>query len=144
MRRYSVSSFSIPERGPIADLNTTPLIDVMLVLLIMFIMTVPVVSHKIAVDLPAPPPPDAERLEPAVYRLTLERDGGLTWNGMPVAESSLPARLAALRSEAASELHLAADGAARYEDYDRLLAVIKGAGITRLGLVGNARFAEGF
>ena len=139
MRRYSVSSFSIPERGPIADLNTTPLIDVMLVLLIMFIMTVPVMSHKIAVDLPTGTPP-ADSTEPVVYRLTLDGNGSISWNGAPIAERSLPARLAAVKAEANGELHLAADGAARYEDYDRILAHIKRAGIERLGLIGNERF----
>lgn len=139
MRRYTVSSFSIPERGPIADLNTTPLIDVMLVLLIMFIMTVPVMTHKIAVDLPTGTPPERSA-EPVVYRLALDSDGSLSWNGVRIAEQSLPARLGAVRDDANSELHLAADGSARYEDYDRVLAHIKRARIERLGLVDNARF----
>ena len=141
MRRYNVSSFAVPEPRPFVDLNTTPLIDVMLVLLIMFIMIIPVTNHKIAVDLPnGPPPPIAT--EPTVYRLTLEANGGLSWNGIPVPHAALPARLAAMKAEASSELHLAADGAARYEDYDRLLAVIKRAGVNRMGLVDNGRFVE--
>lgn len=139
MRRYSVSSFSIPEHGPIADLNTTPLIDVMLVLLIMFIMTVPVMSHKIEVDLPTPPV-DSNPVEPVIYRLNLGSNGAISWNGEPITEQSLPARLKAVETEPNGELHFAADGAARYEDYDRLLGHIKRAGIERLGLVDNARF----
>jgi biopolymer transport protein ExbD len=137
MRRHNVSSFAIPEPRPIVDLNTTPLIDVMLVLLIMFIMIIPVTSHKIAVDLPSGPTITSE---PTVYRLTLEANGSLSWNGISVPHAALPARLAAMKAEANSELHLAADGAARYEDYDRLLAVIKRAGINRMGLVDNGRF----
>ena len=131
----------VTAEAPISDLNTTPLIDVMLVLLIMFIMTMPMMTHKVAVDLPVETPPPVD-VKPVVYRLHLERDGHLRWNGMRISEASLLARLPAVRDEPGSELHLAADGAARYEDYDRLLAAIKGAGITRLGLVDNARFVS--
>lgn len=129
-------AFAVPMSEPIRDLNTTPLIDVMLVLLILFLVTIPITTHKVAVDLPQ----GEARADPVIHRLALMADGSLAWDGAPLGEAALPARLAALKAEAAT-LHLRADGAARYEDYDRVLAVIKGAGIERLGLVGNEGFA---
>ena len=132
-------AFAVPMSEPIRDLNTTPLIDVMLVLLIMFIVTIPITTHRVAVDLPQEAPKDASA-DPVIHRLALLADGSLAWDGAPLAEAALPARLAALKADAAT-LHLRADGAARYEDYDRVLATIKGAGIERLGLVGNEGFA---
>ena len=129
--------------APIAAINTTPLVDVMLVLLIMFIMIIPVTSHKVPVDLPAegpvrtPPPP--------VHRLDIRADGSLGWNGRPVAPAALPGRLAALAADPARpNLHLDADGEARYEQVDRILAQIRTAGVTRLGFVDNRRFARAF
>ncbi len=139
MRRH-MPPFAVSTGAPISDLNTTPLIDVMLVLLIMFIMTVPIATHKVPVDLPAGPP-RTETLPPIVHRLDLDAAGRLAWNGTPIAAAELPARLAAVKAEARSELHFRTDAATRYEDFDRVLAQVKGAGITRLGLVDNQRFA---
>ncbi|QPQ54241.1 biopolymer transporter ExbD [Allosphingosinicella flava] len=141
MRNYRpVPVFNAGHAAPIKDLNTTPLIDVMLVLLIMFIVTIPIGTHKVAVDLPQGPPPPVAA-DPVIHWLSLMADGGLTWDGAAIPESALPARLAAAKADAAAQLHLRADGAARYEDYDRVLAAIKSAGIERLGLVGNEAFA---
>jgi biopolymer transport protein ExbD len=132
--------YSVPSGAPISDLNTTPLIDVMLVLLIMFIITVPIATHKVAVDLPAPGGEPAE--PPVVYRLDMDATGGLAWNGRAIAEDGLAARLGAVRADRNGELHFRTDAATRYEDFDRVLAAVKGAGIERLGLVDNARFAD--
>jgi biopolymer transport protein ExbD len=111
----------------------------MLVLLIMFIITMPIATHKVAVDLPG----DGKSFaEPVVYRLGLDAAGRLDWNGAPIPEAQLPGRLAAMQTEANSELHFRTDGATRYEDFDRVLAAVKRAGVTRLGLVDNQRFAS--
>jgi biopolymer transport protein ExbD len=123
---------------PISALNTTPLIDVMLVLLIMFIITIPISTHKVALDLPGPPPP-VSPAEPLFHRLDMDAAGRIAWDGVPIAEADLPARLAAAR-ESDIELHFRADAETRYEDFDRVLAAVKRAGIVRLGLVGNERF----
>jgi biopolymer transport protein ExbD len=128
----------VPNPAPIAQINITPVIDVMLVLLIMFIITVPVMTHKVSLDLPIGPSTGAP---PVIYRLQLDTGGQLSWNGAPIAEASLPGRLGAVRSAPNAQLELSASGEARYEDYDRLLATVKRAGIDRLGLVGNAGFA---
>lgn len=138
MRRRS-PAFLVPNPAPIAQINITPVIDVMLVLLIMFIITVPVMTHKVTLDLPTGPSTGGA---PVIYRLHLDTGGQLSWNGAPIAEASLPGRLGAVRSAPNAQLELGASGDARYEDYDRLLAMVKRAGIDRLGLVGNAGFAD--
>ncbi|HYI65056.1 MAG TPA: biopolymer transporter ExbD [Allosphingosinicella sp.] len=130
--------------APIATINTTPLVDVMLVLLIMFIIIIPVASHKVPVDLP-PPDPAAIAVPPPVHRLDIAAGGGLAWDGAPLAAASLPARLRALAADPDRPvLHLNADGEARYEQVDIILADIARAGVTRLGFVDNRRFERAF
>jgi biopolymer transport protein ExbD len=140
-RRLSRRAFAAPADAPISALNTTPLIDVMLVLLIMFIITIPIMTHKVEVDLPAGPvEPQAP---PEVHELAMDDSGRLAWNGAPLGEAALPARLAAFKSLGANtELHFRAEGETRYEDFDRVLAVLKRAEIERLGFVGNERFVQ--
>ena len=128
-----------PAEMPMSELNTTPLIDVMLVLLIMFIITVPVATHKVPLDLPQGPP--ADRINPVVYRLEIDSAGLIRLDGAPLADSALPGRLAAIADDPAGELHLRADGETPYDRFDRVLAAVKRAGVTRLGMVGNERFA---
>ena len=124
---------------PIGDLNTTPLIDVMLVLLVMFIVTIPIATHKVELDLPTV---DGE-VQPQVFRLNMDAAGRLSWNGAPLAEAELPARLSAvIRAGPDGTLEFRADAEARYADFDRVLATVKRSGITSLGLVGNERFAR--
>jgi biopolymer transport protein ExbD len=127
--------------GPlISDLNTTPLIDVMLVLLIMFIVTIPIASHKVAIDLPSGPPPLRE--EPQIHELALDAGGGLSWDGATMAERALPSRLAAMKARQPDALlRLRADGSTRYEAFDRVLATVKRSGVDRLAFVGNESFA---
>ena len=125
---------------PIAVINTTPLIDLMLVLLIMFIITVPAATHKVPIELPSPNPyPQA----PApVHRLNLDAGGRLYWDGRPIADAELPARLARLSADPAEPvLHIGAESETRYERVDETLGAVRRAGITRLGFIGNHRFA---
>ena len=142
--RRQVHAFGTPLPGsanlPAPEINTTPLIDVMLVLLIMFIVTIPISSHKVPVDLPQDGP--VTDREPVIHRLTLDRDGALSWDGQAINDAALPARLAALKAETNAELHMQTDAEARYERFDQVLAQVKGAGIERLGMVGNAQFVR--
>jgi len=125
--------------APIVAINTTPLIDMMLVLLIMVIVAIPVSSHKVPLDLPAPGPVTAP---PPSHLLAILPSGALTWDGRPLAAEALGSRLSALQVDpVAPVLHLDAAGEARYERVDEVLAEIRRAGITRLGFVGNQRFA---
>jgi biopolymer transport protein ExbD len=142
-RRRRIVYAAVAEQ-PIATVNTTPLIDVMLVLLIMFIITIPTMTHSVKIDIPQGPPSVAP-IEPETHQLALDSASRLTWDGAPLAEGALPARLAAFRSAGPDGvLHFRAEADTRYEDFDRILADVKRAGVTRLGFVGNDRFARAY
>jgi biopolymer transport protein ExbD len=114
----------------------------MLVLLIMFIITLPLMTHSVKVDLP---PPGTVQQEPEIHRLEIDAASRLSWNGAPIAEAELPARLAAFRAASRDNvLHYRADPQTRYEDFNRVLADVKRARIERLGFVGNERFARAY
>jgi biopolymer transport protein ExbD len=125
--------------APIAEINTTPLIDMMLVILIMLIVAIPLTNHKVPLDLPPPVPGGTP---PPSHRLFIDAGGALAWDGRPLAAAALPGRLAALNADPRRPaLILDADGETRYERFDELLAAIRRAGVTRLGFVDNRRFA---
>src|SRR3954463_4001681 len=142
MRRPAPAFAAVPD-APIANLNTTPLIDVMLVLLIMFIVTVPIATHSVKVRLPVGPPP-ASRDEPNVHRLALDDGGRLYWDGAAIAEAALPGKLDGLMATHPDDgvLELQAEAGTRYEAFDRVLATVKRHGVERLGFVGNERFVH--
>ena len=132
---------SVAEPAPIIDLNTTPLIDVMLVLLIMFIITIPIQTHAVKIDVPTCnncPEPNAIKNE-----IGITRAGAILFNGKPMDEAGLRYELALVaRMRPAPELHLRPDAEARYEVVDRVLADIKRAEIKKFGLVGNEAYAN--
>ena len=133
------------EGEPMMEMNTTPLIDVMLVLLIMFIITLPIQTHAVKVDLPQnsqnnPNPVDAQK-----NKITIDAAGQTAWNGAPVDDVTLRQYLdasAALNPE--PELHFQPAPDARYEVVDRVLAVVKRSGITKLGFIGNEQYRNDF
>jgi biopolymer transport protein ExbD len=125
---------------PISDLNMTPLIDVLLVLLIMFIVTIPLQTHKVSLDLPKAAP---TTFEPDTIRNRITIDGAnvIRWNGAAVSAAqlrSLLQRTMALPLEPA--LDLAPDAEARFDLVDAVVADIRRAGVTRLGLPGNEAY----
>jgi len=129
--------------APIVAINTTPLVDVMLVLLIMFIIIIPAATHKVPLDLPAPGLPAPT--PPPSHRLDIAANGALAWNGVALPAQALQARLTAMAADPARpELHLNAAAEARYEQVDIILAQIQTAGITKLGFVDNARYRNAF
>lgn len=131
----------VQDDRPIAAINTTPLIDMMLVLLIMFIVAMPTRTHQVPLDLP-PPRPAPPETRP-VHRLDIDASGRTLWDGRMVAAPELRARLAMLAADPADPaLHLNADGAARYERVDQILADVHRAGVTRLGFVNNRAFVR--
>ena len=132
--------------SPMMDMNMTPLIDVLLVLLIMFIITIPVQTHAVKVDLPvnAPNPPQ-NIVDPVKNKVVILPDGTTTWNGVPVTDVTLRQYLDATKTMTPEpELHFQPDRQARYLVVDRVLAVIKRSGITKLGFIGNEQYRGDF
>ena len=129
------------EPQPMIELNMTPLIDVLLVLIIMFIITIPIQTNAVKIDLPKPAPV----LEPNPVRnlLTIAADGTTRWNGQVASDDSLVAVLnATQRMEPQPELHLRPEAMARYERVDEVLAMTKRAHVTRMGFVGNEDYRD--
>lgn len=129
----------------LSEMNTTPLIDVLLVLIVMLIMTIPVATHKVGIDLPNGPPPTTTRLDPVRNDLHIDRSGRTSWNGRQVDDRALAYLLGeAARLEPAPEVHFRPDADARYERVDEVLAMAKKAQVTKLGFVGNSAFVRAF
>lgn len=128
---------------PIGEINTTPLIDVMLVLLIMFIIVIPAITHKVPLQLPPGGPPDGPPT--ATERLDMGPTGALYWNGEAIERGALGARLETLLADPAEPLLVVrADGEATYNDVDHMLADVARAGVTRMAFSGNGDFARAF
>ncbi len=124
---------------PIATMNITPLIDVMLVLLVMLIITLPMTLHKVTIDLPTAQKPSNR--EPMIQRLHLSNDGITRWNGKAMDDTALTVQLRAAAA-AQDDLEFHTDANARYERFDQLIALTKRSGVTRIGFVDNRRFAR--
>ena len=118
-----------------AEINMTPLVDVMLVLLVIFMVTAPLLTHAVRIDLPqARSTPSVE--QPQTVTLSIDAKGTMRWDGEIVAAQDLGARLAqAARQDPQPEFQLRADRATRYEAIARLLAQVQQAGLVRVGLV---------
>lgn len=128
---------------PMMDINTTPLIDVMLVLLIMFIITLPVMTHAVKLDMPQSknqPPPDV-LVEP--IQLEVDWDGTVIWNGTPVQLGALEGYF---RVEAAKnpqpEVHVRPNRRAPYDTVAKVLALAQRNNMQRIGFVGNEQFMD--
>ncbi|WP_294122727.1 biopolymer transporter ExbD [Sphingomonas sp.] len=131
---------------PMMDINTTPLIDVMLVLLIMFIITIPPQSHAVKLDLPqnqqnqTPPP-----IDPVKNKVVITQGGAVLWNGAPVSLTQLRQFLDVTQQmDPIPELHLQPEPDARYELVDEVMAVTKQAKVTKMGFVGNEQYMTVF
>ncbi len=131
---------------PMMDMNMTPLIDVLLVLLIMFIITIPIQTHAVKVDLPQNDPnAQQQQIEPDKNKITIDPAGVVAWNGTPVDDITLRQFLdATTQLDPEPELHFQPDASARYETVDRVLAVVKRSGVTKLGFIGNEQYRNDF
>ena len=134
---------STKEPGVIIDINTTPLIDVMLVLLVMLIITIPIQLHSVNLNMPigTPPPP---LTEPVVITVDVDFDGTIYWNGEILAgKAALDERLtAAAAMPVRPEVHLRPNKLAEYKDVAMVMAAAQRLGVTKLGLVGNEQFVR--
>jgi biopolymer transport protein ExbD len=131
---------------PMMEMNTTPLIDVMLVLLIMFIITIPVQTHAVKVDLPVNDPNQKQPLiDPVKNKVSIDPTGAIFWNGTPVDKTRLQQYLeASVTMNPEPELHFQPDPQAKYEVVDTVLAVIKRSNVTKLGFIGNEQYYNDF
>ena len=127
---------------PMMDINTTPLIDVMLVLLIMFIITIPIQTHAVKLDLPvdqpnSPPPP----IDPVKNKVVITAGGEILWNGSPVSQEQLRQYLELSQQiQPIPELHLQPEPDAKYVLVDEVLAITKRARVEKMGFVGNEAY----
>ena len=134
------------EGEPMIDMNVTPLIDVMLVLLIMFIITIPIQTHAVKLDLPVnqnnqTPPP----IDPVKNKVVITAQGQILWNGGAVTMDQLRSYLdASQQMNPVPELHLQPEATARYELVDQVLAVTKQAHVQKMGFVGNEYYMNVF
>ncbi len=131
------------EDESMVDINTTPLIDVMLVLLIMFIITIPVMTHAVKLDMPrgqTQPPP----IPPEVIELEVDFDGTYLWNGTPVSdEGTLLSYLQnAATKDPQPEIHLRPNKRVKYDYVAKVLAASQRLGVRKIGFVGNEQFME--
>lgn len=122
-------------QAPMAEINVVPLVDVMLVLLIIFIITAPLLTHSVKIDLPK-----AESIanitRPQHVELAIRTDGSLFWNGEPVLLQQLDSRFSATVAQAPeTELHIRADKLAHYEHVARVMSIAAKAGMARIGFI---------
>jgi biopolymer transport protein ExbD len=131
---------------PMGEMNIVPLIDILLVLLVMMIITIPIQTHAVKLDLPVnqpnqTPPP----IDPIKNKVVVSGKGQVLWNGSPVTLQQLRAYLDATQQmNPIPELHLQPDATARYELVDEVLAVTKQARVQKMGFVGNEYYQNIF
>ncbi|HUL68332.1 MAG TPA: biopolymer transporter ExbD [Burkholderiaceae bacterium] len=124
------------------DINTTPLIDVMLVLLVMLIITIPIQLHAVNLNMPTGNPPPTE--PPQVITIDVDFDGTIFWNGdtIPTKEALEERLTQAAAMTVQPEVHLRPNKLAEYKDVAAVMAAAQRLGVTKLGLVGNEQFVQ--
>jgi biopolymer transport protein ExbD len=139
----NVGSNPMSEPEVMMDINTTPLIDVMLVLLIMLIITIPMQLHAVNLDMPTGKPP-TKTVEPEVIKVDIDAAGVVLWNQQPLANrADLELRLRQAKAQAVQpELHIKAHPKAKYEAVAGVLASAQRLGLTKLGIVGSEQFVN--
>ena len=131
------------EGEPMMDINTTPLIDVMLCLLIIFIMNIPLQTHAVKLDLPTGNPPPI--VNTVKNKITMDPTGQTFWNGQQVPLPQIRNYLdQTMQLPDPPELQIQPDPEAPYQYIDQLMAIVKDANVTKVGFVGNQNYANVF
>jgi biopolymer transport protein ExbD len=127
------------EGEPMVEMNTTPLIDVMLVLLIMLIVTLPIMTHAVKLDMPRPSDAPPPAVDPVVITLTIDYDGTILWNGTPVAGLGQLERYLLVERDRVPqpEVHIRPYESAPYDVVAKVLAITQRTGIQKMGIFGN-------
>ena len=127
--------------SPMIEMNMTPLIDVLLVLLIMFIITIPVATHAVNIDLPVPSDQPTDNVDPVTNKIVLTPSNEILWNGEPVSGNQLVANLQETLTFAVEpELQYEPEANASYDLASKTLEIIKASGVTKFGFVGNEQY----
>jgi biopolymer transport protein ExbD len=128
---------------PMMEMNVTPLIDVMLVLLIMMILSIPPATHSVNIDLPVPSPPTEKIIDPIKNKIVITPDNQILWNGTSINQNQLVGNLLATKQiQPEPELQFEPDPQASYDLSAKVLNVIKSSGVTKFGFVGNEQYRE--
>ncbi|MES2959643.1 MAG: biopolymer transporter ExbD [Pseudomonadota bacterium] len=128
------------EDAPMIEMNMTPLIDVMLVLLILFIITIPIQTHAVKMNMPIPNNAQPKEPRPPI-RVDVDFDGTIGWNGVAVTMGELQGKLAAVAAEPdQQEVHLRPNKLVTYKYVAAVMANAQRLGVTKIGLVGNEQF----
>ncbi len=139
----NMSSGSGGDVEPMMEMNMTPMIDVMLVLIIMFITTLPVANHAVNLNMPnntpSAPPPEP----PEVIKIDVDFDGTISWNGEVVNRSQMEERFVAAAAKSPQpEIHLQPNRLVPYKAVAGVMAAAQSRGITKLGMIGNEQFLK--
>src|SRR5690606_35517392 len=128
--------------SPMMEMNMTPLIDVLLVLLIVFIMSIPVATHSVEIDLPSPSPNDnPPPVDPIRNKIGLTPSNEILWNGTPINQGELVANLQTSLTYAVDpELQFEPEAMASYDLSAKVLNIIKASGVSKFGFVGNEKY----
>ncbi len=117
------------------EINTTPLVDVMLVLLIIFIITIPVINHSVNLELPRASA-QPSKAKPETVTLSIDAQGKVFWNNKPLADEDLPTQIAdAARREPQPIVHLRAARTTQYEKVAQVMAAAQNGGLTKIGFI---------
>lgn len=140
----NVGSGSSDEAEVMIEMNTTPLIDVMLVLIIMFIITIPVQLHSVNLNMPSGVPPASVQDKPVVVTIDIDFDGTVLWNGEAVGDrAALEGRLLQVAAQPNQpEVHLRPNKLVEYSVVAMVMASAQRLGVTKLGMVGNEQFLK--
>ena len=131
---------SSSEDAPMIEMNMTPLIDVMLVLLILFIITIPIQTHAVKMNMPIPNNAQPKEPRPPI-RIDVDFDGTIGWNGVAVTRGELQSKLREVAGEAdQQEVHMRPNKLVTYKHVAFVMASAQRLGVTKIGMVGNEQF----